>query len=360
MDLHIVPGVIASHVAEAHQEDLKIQNQYGCRVMTYWVDEDRGSAFCLMEAPNKEAVMEMHDNAHGLIPHEIIEVNSGIVEAFLGRIKYPETYEVSEDTGLKIFNDPAFRIILVINTRDPKLLRYEMGETKSQELLYKFARLVKQQIVANQGRLVELEGEGFVVSFISGSQALKCAYTIQEEIQKLSGVLELRMAINAGLPVDKSDRLFGTTIEFAQDMCNIADSNQIAISSIVNELSKSDYHETDTSGNLRSFSVGEEKFMDSLMQVLKENWRDSEFTVEVFCKKLGLSKSQLYRKCKAITKLSPNSLIREYRLSQSLLLLRTDRNIAETVFEVGFTSPSYYTKCFQKRFGLLPLQYLKI
>ena len=53
MDLHIVPGVIAEHVAQAHQEDLKIQRNYGCSVMTYWVDQDHGSAFCLLEAPNK-------------------------------------------------------------------------------------------------------------------------------------------------------------------------------------------------------------------------------------------------------------------------------------------------------------------
>ena len=116
MDLHIVPGVIAEHVAGAHQEDLRIQSEYGCRVMTYWVDEDRGSAFCLIDAPDKEAVIKMHNDAHGLIPHEIIEVNSRTVEAFLGRIKYPENYSVSAETGLKIFNDPAFRIILVITT----------------------------------------------------------------------------------------------------------------------------------------------------------------------------------------------------------------------------------------------------
>jgi AraC-like DNA-binding protein len=58
--------------------------------------------------------------------------------------------------------------------------------------------------------------------------------------------------------------------------------------------------------------------------------------------------------------MSPNNLLREYRLLQSLNLLRSeDRNISQTTFDTGFSSPSYFTKCFQKRFGLQPLAYLK-
>jgi AraC-like DNA-binding protein len=360
MDLHIVPGVTAEHVAQAHQEDLKIQGDYGCRVMTYWVDEDHGSAFCLMDAPNKEAVVQMHDKAHGLIPHEIIEVNSGIVEAFLGRIKYPENFSVSADSGLKIFNDPAFRIILVITTKNARLMEYDLGTNRTQEVLYKFMRTVKQQIVNHQGRLVEMEGEGFVISFISASLAITCASAIQKSVAQISEEIDLRLSLNAGLPVDVSDRLFGTTIKFARHLCDIADKNQLVISSIVDELSKSDYKNIPLSTKVRRVTVGDEKCLDTLMTILEENWQNPEFTVDDFCKAFSQSQSQLYRRCLAITKMTPNSLIREYRLLKSLQLLRTDRNVAQTTFEIGFSSPSYFTKCFRKRFGLLPLQYLKI
>lgn len=111
MDLHIVPGITAKDAAEAHREDIKIQDDYGCRCMTYWVDEDRDSAFCLIDAPDKEAVRKMHDRAHGLIPHEIIQVNSNVVDAFLGRIQDPETFDELASPDIKVFNDPAFRII---------------------------------------------------------------------------------------------------------------------------------------------------------------------------------------------------------------------------------------------------------
>ena len=60
MDVHIVPGVKAKDVAEAHRKDLLHQEEYGCKCMTYWIDEERENIFCLIDAPNKEAVEEMH------------------------------------------------------------------------------------------------------------------------------------------------------------------------------------------------------------------------------------------------------------------------------------------------------------
>src|ERR1700759_4716 len=80
MDVHIVPGVKAKDVAEAHRKDLLCQHEYGCSCMTYWIDEKRESIFCLIDAPDKDAVEEMHSKAHGLIPNKIIEVNSNLVE----------------------------------------------------------------------------------------------------------------------------------------------------------------------------------------------------------------------------------------------------------------------------------------
>ena len=87
MDVHIVPGVNAKDVAEAHRKDLLIQEEYGCKCMTYWIDEKRESIFCLLEAPDKDTVEELHSKAHGLIPNKIIEVsrNTADLEAAFWR-----------------------------------------------------------------------------------------------------------------------------------------------------------------------------------------------------------------------------------------------------------------------------------
>ena len=111
MDVHIVPGVKARDVAEAHTKDILVQGEHECKCMTYWIDEERENVFCLIEAPAKEAVIEMHHKAHGLIPHKIIEVNSTLVESFLGRIYDPAEAETTDD-GLKVFTETSFRILL--------------------------------------------------------------------------------------------------------------------------------------------------------------------------------------------------------------------------------------------------------
>jgi hypothetical protein len=109
MDVHIVPGVKAIDVAQAHRQDLLHQEEYGCKCMTYWIDEERENIFCLIDAPDKQAVKEMHSKSHGLLPNKIIEVDGALVSSFLGRIYDPESAEISDD-GLKVFADPSFRI----------------------------------------------------------------------------------------------------------------------------------------------------------------------------------------------------------------------------------------------------------
>src|SRR5688572_32413973 len=134
MDVHIVPGVKAKDVAEAHRKDLLHQGEFECKCMTYWIDEERENIFCLIEAPDRDAVEEMHRKAHGLTPNKIIEVNSSIVESFLGRIYDPEDAQLTAD-GLKIFHDPSYRILMVTRITDPVLLRHTLGEDKADELL---------------------------------------------------------------------------------------------------------------------------------------------------------------------------------------------------------------------------------
>ena len=75
MDIHKkVDGVTADAVAGAHEKDLEVGSKYGVSYKKYWVDEDSGTIFCLVEAPNKEAAERVHREAHGLVADEIHEV----------------------------------------------------------------------------------------------------------------------------------------------------------------------------------------------------------------------------------------------------------------------------------------------
>ncbi len=75
MDTHnIEGGVLATDVAAAHQADLATQGQHGVDYLRYWVDEEAGKIFCLVEAPNAEAANTVHREAHGLVADEIYSV----------------------------------------------------------------------------------------------------------------------------------------------------------------------------------------------------------------------------------------------------------------------------------------------
>ena len=78
MDVHnIQGGVSASDVAAAHQKDLETQARHGVDYKHYWVDEQAGKVFCLVEAPTAEAAHTVHREAHGLVADEIYEVSEG-------------------------------------------------------------------------------------------------------------------------------------------------------------------------------------------------------------------------------------------------------------------------------------------
>jgi len=70
-------GVTAAAVAEAHAKDLQVQGKHGVNYRSYWVDEQKGAVFCLVEAPNPEAAAKVHREAHGLLADEIHEVHQG-------------------------------------------------------------------------------------------------------------------------------------------------------------------------------------------------------------------------------------------------------------------------------------------
>jgi hypothetical protein len=75
LDVHKhVPGVTETAVAGAHLKDLEVQSKYGVKYLKYWFDEQNGTIFCLVEAPNKEAAERVHREAHGLAADEIHEV----------------------------------------------------------------------------------------------------------------------------------------------------------------------------------------------------------------------------------------------------------------------------------------------
>ena len=96
-------------------------------------------------------------------------------------------------------------------------------------------------------------------------------------------------------------------------------------------------------------------FIVRFKDVVEARLSDSDLSVDDLAAAMNLSRVQLYRKVKAISGSSPIELLRTARLNRGYqLLIQTDKTIAEVAYDVGFTAPSYFTKCFKDEFGISP------
>jgi AraC-like DNA-binding protein len=356
MDRHDVSeSVTAEMVAQLHQADLKIQHKYACRGLTYWFDDVRKTAFCLVEAPDKKAIKEMHAHAHGEVPHQIIEVDASIVESFLGRIEDPEK---AQNTRLNIINDPAFRTIMVLTV---ELHSFRDGDP--------FARMAKVRQLYKEisailksfgGTIVQQNEEAFLLSFTSVTRAVLCALKIQEiyktfRTRHRMSFTELRVGLHAGVPVTEKKSIFEDTIKLAEGM-DLISVKEIVVSMEVQQLFESEnLGEPFNRNQIHVLTPAEEIFILKLMEFVEKAWGNPEVKVEDFEKNMGVSKSGLYREMIRLTGKSPNVFLLHYRLRKSLHLLHKQKgNISEVAFDSGFNSPSYFARCFRNKYGIMP------
>lgn len=102
----------------------------------------------------------------------------------------------------------------------------------------------------------------------------------------------------------------------------------------------------------------DEKFMQKLYATLQQNIANSDLNLDAFCKELGLSKSNLYRKIKQITGYSPNEFIRNFRLETAAKMLKeTDMSITEVYCAVGYNSLAYFSNSFKTLYGVSPSEF---
>ncbi|MEZ4955870.1 MAG: ATP-binding protein [Saprospiraceae bacterium] len=99
----------------------------------------------------------------------------------------------------------------------------------------------------------------------------------------------------------------------------------------------------------------EDEFIQKVRKIVAENFGDESFALPQLCQKIGMSRSQLFRKMKALIDQSPSDFIRNYRLYQAKSLLETtDLNVSEVAWKVGFKDPAHFSRSFQEIFGVLP------
>jgi len=225
MDIHKIPGgITAEDVAKCHAEDIKVQSKYGVSYHKYWVNEKEGKIFCLCHAPNAEAAVQVHREAHGQMAEKIIQVEPEVADLFF--------------SGTEV---NAAGAVILPDIVDSTSLTRRLGDEAAMELLAAHDSIVRDALVDLGGREIKHLGDGIMASFVSAASAVKCATRIQREIarhgkERKDRALSLRLGIAAGEPVERHNDLFGVTVQLAARLCSHAQPQQILVSNVVAEL----------------------------------------------------------------------------------------------------------------------------
>jgi class 3 adenylate cyclase len=224
-------------LAEAHERDLQVQDEFGVRFLTYWFDRERGSTYCLVDAPDAQSVEKVHAKAHGNVPTEVIEVNLDEVRAFLGRTEDPPV----ADDQVHPLVDSAHRVIMFTDLQDSTGLSVFVGDVRAIELLGEHDRIIRDAVLENNGNVVKHTGDGFLISFTTIADCLNSAVAIQRSFEAFNEQvpevpLKVKIGINAGEPMERQGDLFGMVVQMSSRICGVASPGQILVSGVIPEL----------------------------------------------------------------------------------------------------------------------------
>jgi class 3 adenylate cyclase len=240
MDRHEMRDAVQEDVVDAHRKDVEIQDKYGVKYMTYWFDYERGTGFCLVDAPDAATAERVHREAHGQIPSAIIPVDLAAVEAFLGRIGDPRAGLGSTATAI----DRGLRAVMFTDIVGSTEMTERLGDAAGLELVRVHDALVRRGLDAHGGREVKHTGDGIMASFDKIANAVRAAADIQRRFAAYNSdaveTLSVRIGIHAGEPVTNHNDLFGSTVQLAFRLCTEAEVDGIVVSGLVRELSDED------------------------------------------------------------------------------------------------------------------------
>ena len=242
MDIHhLDDGTTPEDVAKAHAKDMETQKKYGVEFTRYWVNETGKKVFCLAHAPNVEAAMEVHREAHGLMPDKIIEVQPELAEGFLGGVETSPAGAAIFPGGGVDARDPGIRTVLFTDVVNSTSLTQSLGDEAALAVLGIHDTIVRDALSASGGREIKHTGDGIMASFVSAAGAVRCAIQIQRELEKHAQgnperALKVRVGAAVGEPVEQNNDLFGSTVQLAARLCAHARPEQILVSNAITEL----------------------------------------------------------------------------------------------------------------------------
>lgn len=356
MDIHFVQEISIEDTREAHLKDLAVQEKYGVKYHQYWFNEEAGTIYCLMEGPDKESCAATHREANGVTACQITEVEGGMYDLFMGENQKVDHGLVRQENG-KI--DIGYRYILTLDII-AKTISRESINFNQLKLPARPKNKALQWIAEYNGKEVRTSGfDSIVAVFETPEKVLQCAHEIQKDFLKDRGNSDtetvdvvFNMGISVGQPLTEKEGFFVEAIRMSRRLCLIAGENEIITSTLFEKLC--DVNETiKTHIRFRTIKPAEQQFLDTLLDVVENCISDHDFGVDYLSRDMGISRPQLYRKITTMTGRSPVTFIRDIRLNKALSLIKENKyNLSEIALEIGYNSPSYFSKCFRDKYGV--------
>ena len=291
----------------------------------------------------------------------IIEVDGGMYSAFMA---YGQ--KLDQDVVMRTTEQPenGYRFILTLDIISLTTLEGKINFDK-----LKFPEKPRQAagdvIHRYQGRILQqLENDCIVATFYTPESAVQCAVSIKNlfnqqivDSKDNGWYIKFKMGISVGQPVtEHENRIFEKAVRQSYRFCKIADNGEIMTSILVGKLSLFCDEEIEKK-SVHVINEVEESFLDSLFTIIEDNFPDENFNVGELSHQIGVSRPHLYRKIINLTGKSPILFIRDLKMSRALFLIKQrKKNITEIALDVGISNPSYFAKCFQKKYGILPSQ----
>lgn len=351
MDLHRFPEEIEmpsrEQLYQAHLLDMKLQKKYFVKYILYIVNMETRSVFCVLEAPDAQSCHDLHMEAHGTSACHIVEVQGGDFVNYIGDLKHVNEFDMIE-LG-KGIPDTGYRT----------LLAYRLDGIPNAG----FEKTVSKILSSYQNVSTTSSGDTKIFIFTETDNAIEFGASLLEAYESVRKENEeLSVTIVAGQPVnEKSEKIFGTTVDELLWLLQIARPGSILVS-----------HQA---AYLRKFTTAHYKKMKPLVMFL--NFEDSEFliklhdkiellteagnlTTETLANEMGISQSGLYRKINKLTGLSIVAFLQELKLQDAFQKLSQGNTfISGIAYECGFSSPSYFTRSFRKRYHKTPAEVSK-
>ncbi len=333
--------------------------KHHCHCPASWPDQKKAMEFYLIRATAKEKVLLLMHEAMMRLPDKVQLVNPSLAQAFKAGVLAGRK-DVRFPVGYGNLAKPDLRAFLVVKVTRGRLLCQLVGADVAAAAMLTYRESLSRAFQDFGAIITEKAIEGCTASFSSCNQALDCALDIHDRLKEHAELLNLRIGIHSGRPVEGEEIPYREIMDFAAFFCDIGIARQILISPSVRDAYMVDCRlENPFYGlRLRCLDHSQVAFLQSLRKAIGHNLQNPGLNNSRLGSLLSMSKSQLYRKTKHITGMSPNELLQEYRLNKSLdILEKSSKNISQTTLEIGFSSISYFSKCFKKRFEFTPRDY---